>query len=386
MALDEEQESPKLDRNFGEVFISYSWDSPEHIRSVLELSNRLRADGVDCVLDQYESSPPEGWPRWMDKKIRDGRFVLSVCTEMYYRRVMGDQEAGKGLGVQWEGGLIYQHLYNAGAANTKFIPVLLRAGDQNFIPTPLQSATHYRVDTEEGYELLYARLLGEPAAQKPPLGTRRPKQKKEVKTDLTLYVTAPIDVELWNEAQWRATFFMIAEDLPPILGLAFLHEEPARRIFQQWHERYGDKDEFEELRVSIVEGDVESEPPGYTVHIGADPDSALKRYRRAGLKTNESLLMMVSRLNRMNPPPDSKNLDNFKKAYRAHKTYFLVPGTCKPDGSQLRPILELGIYKNSVHFRNTADIPQNDIDAVVLGTGSVERSDTDFGRKQKAKN
>ncbi len=66
-----------------EVFISYSHDSADHIEQVLELSNRLRADGVDCVLDQYEVSPPEDWPRWMDKKIRDAKYVVLVCTEPY---------------------------------------------------------------------------------------------------------------------------------------------------------------------------------------------------------------------------------------------------------------------------------------------------------------
>ena len=65
-----------------------------------------------------------------------------VCTETYYKRVMGDEEAGKGLGVRWEGGLIYQHIYNAGAMNTKFVPVLLRAEDLQFIPTEFQH--HYR--------------------------------------------------------------------------------------------------------------------------------------------------------------------------------------------------------------------------------------------------
>jgi len=318
----------------------------------------------------------------MDKKIRDAQFVLSVCTEIYYKRVM-DEEAGKGLGVQWEGGLIYQHLYNAGAANTKFIPVLLQADDLKFIPTPLQSATHYLVDTDKGYELLYARLNGETAAVKPLLGKRRARRKKEVKTDLAMYVAGPIDIELWNEAQWRATFFMFPHALPPILGLGFLNEKPARKIFEQWHQRYGNRDEFEELRISIVEGHIKGEDPGYTVHIGADPSNTVKRYQHAGLKTNESLLMMVSRLNRMNPSPVSKNLETFQKLYRTSKTYFLVPGTCKPDGSDLRPILELGIYKNSVHFRNTADIVEGDIDSVVLGTGTVDRSYTEFGRKWK---
>ena len=42
------------------VFISYSHDSKEHAERVLSLSDRLRRDGVDSQIDQYELSPPEG--------------------------------------------------------------------------------------------------------------------------------------------------------------------------------------------------------------------------------------------------------------------------------------------------------------------------------------
>lgn len=42
------------------VFISYSHDSPEHKNRVLELSDRLRGDGIDSVIDQYEGSPSQG--------------------------------------------------------------------------------------------------------------------------------------------------------------------------------------------------------------------------------------------------------------------------------------------------------------------------------------
>src|SRR5258705_5882703 len=69
------------------VFISYSHDSPEHEQRVLELANRLRRDGIDCTIDQYVVVPEEGWPRWMDKQIRDSDFVVMVCTETYYQRV-----------------------------------------------------------------------------------------------------------------------------------------------------------------------------------------------------------------------------------------------------------------------------------------------------------
>jgi hypothetical protein len=66
------------------VLISYSHDSPEHEQRVLELANRLRGDGIDCTIDHMSWAPAEGWPRWMDKEIRDSDFVLMVCTETYY--------------------------------------------------------------------------------------------------------------------------------------------------------------------------------------------------------------------------------------------------------------------------------------------------------------
>jgi hypothetical protein len=85
------------------VLLSYSHDSPEHAQRVLELANHLRADGIDCTIDQYVVAPAEGWPRWMDKQIRNSDFVVMVCTETYYQRVMGEEESGKGLGYAGKG-------------------------------------------------------------------------------------------------------------------------------------------------------------------------------------------------------------------------------------------------------------------------------------------
>lgn len=33
------------------VFISYSHDNQEHLESVFNLSTKLRAEGIDCILD-----------------------------------------------------------------------------------------------------------------------------------------------------------------------------------------------------------------------------------------------------------------------------------------------------------------------------------------------
>ncbi|MCH9028068.1 MAG: toll/interleukin-1 receptor domain-containing protein, partial [Bacteroidetes bacterium] len=107
----------------GKVFISYSHDSEEHANRVLSFSNQLVKNGIDCILDQYVDAPPEGWPRWMDQNIKNSDFVLMICTDNYYNRVMGKEEIGKGLGVKWEGKLIYSQIYFDDTKNTKFIPV-----------------------------------------------------------------------------------------------------------------------------------------------------------------------------------------------------------------------------------------------------------------------
>lgn len=134
------------------VFISYSYDSPEHADCILTLADRLREDGVDTWLDRYEPSPSAGFYRWMIQQIRDADFVLLVCTETYRRRLMGEEEPGKGLGAMWEGSVILSELYNSQPVNEKFIPIL----------------------PPEGYENLYRRLTNQPAVLPPPLGHLRP--------------------------------------------------------------------------------------------------------------------------------------------------------------------------------------------------------------------
>jgi len=155
------------------VLISYSHDSAAHKQRVLDLADRLCGDGVDCHLDQYEVSPSEGWTRWMMNQIEESTFVLVVCTETYDRRFRGKADPNKGLGATWEGFIITQEIYNNASHNTKFIPIAFSADDANYIPLFLQSATRYRLDTEEGYEDLYRRLTAQPGVVKPPIGTRR---------------------------------------------------------------------------------------------------------------------------------------------------------------------------------------------------------------------
>jgi sugar/nucleoside kinase (ribokinase family) len=161
------------------VFISYSWDSNEHKARVLELSDRLRANGVDCNIDQYEIAPFQGWSRWMIDQIEWAEFVLVVCTEEYEQRFRGRGETGRGLGVRWEGAIITQTIYDDEARNTKFIPIVFSSQELNYIPNPLRSATRYVLATEDDYEDLYRHLTHQPRAEKPELGSLTPLEPKQ---------------------------------------------------------------------------------------------------------------------------------------------------------------------------------------------------------------
>jgi tetratricopeptide (TPR) repeat protein len=166
------------------VFISYSHDSPEHADRVLALANRLRGDGIEAILDQYEEfGPPEGWPRWMTRHIRDADFVVMVCTPVYYARVMGEEKPGTGRGVTWEGNLIFQHIYEGDTVNRRFIPVLLQDQEEMHIPDPLRPFVYYRLQEETGYRKLYRRLTNQPLTTAPEVGELKALPARERRQD-----------------------------------------------------------------------------------------------------------------------------------------------------------------------------------------------------------
>ena len=151
------------------VFISYTHDSPEHSRRVLELSNCLREEGFDCDIDQYHAN--QNWPAWMERNIEHADFVLVICTPTYLRRWHNEEQPGVGLGAQWESLLTRQHLYFSGGLNNKFVPVVFQEDHISSIPTPLANVTRVVLLGQAAFERIKNRLLDIAPAEKPPLRT-----------------------------------------------------------------------------------------------------------------------------------------------------------------------------------------------------------------------
>lgn len=154
------------------AIISYSHDSPEHAERVLRLAERLRRDGVDCELDAYQISPPNGWPGWMRRQLEERDFCIVVCTAKYARRFAGAEEPAIGKGAVWEGRLLRQMLYEDGK-NDRIVPVVFEQTDIDHIPLELKDATYYDVGTDSGYAKLHRALTAQPLVERIPVGPVR---------------------------------------------------------------------------------------------------------------------------------------------------------------------------------------------------------------------
>ncbi len=161
------------------VFISYSHDSDAHREGVLALSERLRQDGIETVLDQYvNGSPEQGWPRWMLDELDAADSVILVCSETYYRRFRGHEVPGRGKGADWEGALVTQELYDLRSRTLKFVPILLSPDAEAWIPEPLRGLTYYTVTSEGSYQDLYDALLDQAGVEPQPVGALKAKSRR----------------------------------------------------------------------------------------------------------------------------------------------------------------------------------------------------------------
>ena len=178
-----------------------------------------------------------------------------------------------------------------------------------------------------------------------------------------IYFQSLIDVDLWNSAGWKGTAFLRDPSgiEPPALGFLFEDMNAGKRIFSGWQERVGRVDEYEELRVSVIRGEILGLPSGYSIHVSSDPLHSVRRAESRGVPFDFQTAVIVSRVKRMTPNPGSPYLAQFEKDFAKHKGYHLVPISSKGE-----PDFELSIEKHETHLRQASEISGDDVDAVVF--------------------
>ena len=147
------------------VLISYSHDSREMTSRVWELAKRLRSDGIDAWIDQYEPRARLSWPVWMRGELRRAKYVLMLFTPGYVKKMEADQRSG----VRFETFSILQDLYQKGMVNDKFIPIVWLPEDEQHIVVEYHGYNWYAVETDDGYEGLLSLLREDSDPQIPPL-------------------------------------------------------------------------------------------------------------------------------------------------------------------------------------------------------------------------
>ncbi len=150
------------------VFISYSHDSPDHRRWVSELAAKLRRNGVDAILDQWDLGLGDDITLFIEHGIRNSDRVLVICTDQYVRKA----NAAEG-GVGYERMIVTAQLVRD-LGTDKFIPVIRQASGQEKTPTFLGTRVYADFRNESQFDVEFDKLLHElhrvPVIQKPPLG------------------------------------------------------------------------------------------------------------------------------------------------------------------------------------------------------------------------
>ncbi|HLT34687.1 MAG TPA: SEFIR domain-containing protein, partial [Enhygromyxa sp.] len=154
-----EEPSPTVLGRPPRVFINYSHESELHRRRVLELAQRLRADGIDAWLDRFEPAPAQGWPRWLKEQVEMADFVLIVCTATSRHRLEDER------GDSWEGMVLAQLLNEKHLDPSVIIPILLEGADDDDVPLMLRPWTRFKLP--EDYAVLVRRLTERPGTATP---------------------------------------------------------------------------------------------------------------------------------------------------------------------------------------------------------------------------
>ena len=151
------------------VFISYSWAVSE---KVLELAERLMANGVNVVLDKWDLKPGHDKYAFMEQSVNDASVnkVLIICDRTYAEKA--NQRAG---GVGDETAIISPEIYG-NVEQEKFIPIIFEKDElgKTYLPHYMATRIYIDLSTDDLYGEQYDKLLrnihNKPQYTKPAIG------------------------------------------------------------------------------------------------------------------------------------------------------------------------------------------------------------------------
>lgn len=138
----------KMNHDIPTVFISYSYDSSEHIRWVEKLALRMRMDGIKVLFDKWHLSTGDSLTYLIENWIKTSDFVIIVCTPNY--KYKADNRLG---GVGYEDSIITGEMINGNNNKAKFLPIIRKGNFLTSIPTFLIDKRYEDFTTLQDFEV-----------------------------------------------------------------------------------------------------------------------------------------------------------------------------------------------------------------------------------------
>lgn len=222
---------------------------------------------------------------------------------------------------------------------------VIRADRPTVIPLTLQSTTRATTDDRQPED---QSDIVPPETKGPPTVT----DHRDVQ------VRSVIDVHLWDRAGWSGTAYgSIGPAAPPFLALMFRDEAAATKIFQRWRDRFGERDDAEEIYIGIIRQYSAEHPTHYGMVLTSTMPLGF---------SNVSYSTVVSRSQTMEPTDDI-NLSRFLSDYQRAGAYLLMPMMLTADQSQPKLLKELFVLKRALHVKLAAEVRANDPENMFLG-------------------
>jgi hypothetical protein len=170
-------------------------------------------------------------------------------------------------------------------------------------------------------------------------------------------IRSVIDIHAWDQAGWKgACYLNYGPGRPPGLAFMFENADAARKIFQRWRERFGNRDTDEEIYIAVVRHLPAQDPHHYLMVVSSKlPDALPRDPKRAILTVSQSITMT---------PDSDQNLKLFLDAYQEVGEFYLLPAVLVNSVPELMP--ELTILKRNISIKDAASIGERDIEAMEL--------------------
>jgi hypothetical protein len=140
-----------------QVFISYSWSSPDHEAWVLRLAEDLTSQGLFVALDKWDLQPGHDATAFMESMVTDHEVtkVLLICDRQYVEK--SDRRSG---GAGTEAQIITARLY-ATMSQEKFVAVIAEKDEEGKPVIPVYYGSRIYIDLTDPatYSAQFDRLL-----------------------------------------------------------------------------------------------------------------------------------------------------------------------------------------------------------------------------------